>query len=84
MQTIFKVFSEFVAVLFLFYVLVFGHQACRILAPRPGIKPGPPTLEGQVLYSTQRSQTLEHKAQVWNILVAPEQGVESRSSSPWG
>ena len=49
MQTIFKVFSEFVAVLFLFYVLVFGHQACRILAPRPGIKPVPPTLEGQVL-----------------------------------
>ena len=47
--TIFKVFVEFVTVLLLFYVLVFDHEACEILVPRPGIKPAPPTLEGEVL-----------------------------------
>ena len=28
-----KVFNEFVTILFLFYVLVFWHEACGILAP---------------------------------------------------
>ena len=28
-----KVFNEFVTTLFLFYVLVFWHEACGILAP---------------------------------------------------
>ena len=27
----------------------FGHEACGILAPRPGIEPAPPELEGEVL-----------------------------------
>ena len=27
----------------------FGHEACGILAPRPGIEPAPPALEGKVL-----------------------------------
>ena len=27
----------------------FGHEACRILAPRQGIKPIPPALESEVL-----------------------------------
>ena len=27
----------------------FGHKACGILAPRPGIKRAPPALEGEVL-----------------------------------
>ena len=27
----------------------FGHKACGILAPQPGIKPTPPALEGKVL-----------------------------------
>ena len=27
----------------------FGHEACGILAPRPGIEPAPPALEGEVL-----------------------------------
>ena len=26
----------------------FGHEACGILALQPGIKPAPPTLEGEV------------------------------------
>ena len=36
MWTIFKVTTEFVTILFLFYVLVFwffGHKACEVLAP---------------------------------------------------
>ena len=48
MWTIFKVFMEFVTILFLFYVLGFSHEAHRILAPQPGIKPAAPALEGEV------------------------------------
>ena len=33
MWAILKVFIEFVTVLLLFYVLVFGPEACGILAP---------------------------------------------------
>ena len=29
----FKVFVEFITILFPFYVLVLGHEACGILAP---------------------------------------------------
>ena len=29
--------------------LVFGREACGILAPRPGIKPASPALEDEVL-----------------------------------
>ena len=42
MWTIFKVFIEFVTTL-----LLFGCEACGILAPRPGIEPAPPALEGE-------------------------------------
>ena len=49
MWTIFKVFIEFVIILLLFYVLDFGHEACGILAPWPGIEPALPALEGEVL-----------------------------------
>ena len=35
--------------LVLFYVLVFGQEACGILALQPGIEPAPPALEGVVL-----------------------------------
>ena len=27
----------------------FGHEACGVLAPQPGIEPAPPALEGEVL-----------------------------------
>ena len=30
---------------------LFGHEACGVLAPCPGIKPASPTLEGKVLTS---------------------------------
>ena len=36
----FKVFTEFVTILLLFYVLIiFGCKVCEILALSPGIKP---------------------------------------------
>ena len=45
----FKVFIEFVTLRLRLYVLVFfGPKACGILAPRPGIEPTPPALEGEV------------------------------------
>ena len=28
------------------YVLIFGHEACRILVSQPGIKPTTPAVEG--------------------------------------
>ena len=49
MWTIFKVFIEFVTILLLFWF--FGCKACGIPipAPRPGMEPAPPVLEGEVL-----------------------------------
>ena len=32
-----------------FLFCFFGHEACRILAPQPGIEPAFPALEGKVL-----------------------------------
>ena len=50
MWTIFKVFIEFATILLLFYIFwFFGHKACGILAPRPGMEPAPPALEGEAL-----------------------------------
>ena len=50
MWTIFKVFIELVIILLLFFMFwFFGHEACGFLAPRPGIKPATPALEGKVL-----------------------------------
>lgn len=46
----FKVFIEFITILLLFYGFVpFGHEACGILAPQPGIKPIRLAMEGEVL-----------------------------------
>ena len=45
----FKVFKEFVTILFLFYVLVSCGEACGISVPFPWIEPTPPALEGKVL-----------------------------------
>ena len=37
----------------------FGHEACGILAPQPGIEPTPPALEGEVLTSGLPGKPLE-------------------------
>ena len=51
MWTIFKVFIEFTATLFLllFMFCLFGHEACGILVPWPRTEPTPLALEGEVL-----------------------------------
>ena len=49
MLTIFKVFIEFVIVLFLLFAfLLFGHEACGILVPQAGIEPTPFALECEI------------------------------------
>ena len=46
MWAIFKVFIEFVTIMFLFCVLFFfGHEACGILVPQLGIQPISPFIE---------------------------------------
>ena len=51
----FKVFIQLVIILLLFfYVLVFGHKACGILAPRPGTELSSPALEGSLNHQTTR------------------------------
>ena len=47
MRTIFKIFTEFVPILLLFYVLVLEPQV--LWDPQPWIGPAPPALEGGVL-----------------------------------
>ena len=55
----FLAFIEFATVLFLCHVLVFlAHKACGILAPRPGIEPTAPALEGEV-FTTGPSTFIE-------------------------
>ena len=49
MWIVFKVFIEFVMILFWFWLGFFGHKARGILAAWPGVKPTPPALEGEVL-----------------------------------
>ena len=49
MWTIFKVLTEFLTTLFLFYIWFFGHEACGILVPWPGIKLAHPALEGEIV-----------------------------------
>ena len=50
MWTIFQVFVETVIVLLLLFMFwfFFGHEACGILDPQPGIEPVSPALEGRV------------------------------------
>ena len=49
MWIILKVFIESVMYSFCFMFYFFGHKACGILAPQPGIKPALTALEGKVL-----------------------------------
>ena len=54
MWTIVKVSHEFVTILFLFMLWFFGHEACGILAPLPGIETTTPALEGSLNHWTAR------------------------------
>ena len=39
---------------------VFGHEACGILAPQPGIEPAPLALEGEVLTTELPGKSLKN------------------------
>ena len=61
MQTIVKVFIQFVTTqVLLFYVLVFGYKTCRILVSQPGIEPAPPVLEEEILTTGPQGTSLCH------------------------
>ena len=45
----------------------FGHKACGILDPRPGIQPTPPALEGKV--STTGTPGKSQKIQYFKMLI---------------
>ena len=55
----FKVFIEFVTMLFLFMFWFFGLEPPGIIAPRPGIEPTPSALEGMVLITGPPGKSLE-------------------------
>ena len=48
MWPIFKVFIEFVTILLVSCFVFFDHQACGLLAARPGTKSTPSALEGEL------------------------------------
>ena len=47
-SNIFKAFIELVTTVICFMFRFFGHEACEILVPQPGIEPPPPVWEGEV------------------------------------
>jgi len=56
----FTVFIEFVTqYCFCFVFWFFGREACGISAPRPGIKPTDPALEGKVLATGHPGKSME-------------------------
>ena len=66
---ILKVFTEFVIILLLFYVLFFGLKACGTLACRPRIVSAPYALEGKVLTTGPPGKSLPHDSYVLNLWV---------------
>ena len=62
MWAIFKVFVEFVTILFLLFVSWFlGREAWGILDPQPRFETAPPALEGEVLISGPLGRYLDFK-----------------------
>ena len=57
MWTIWKVLS-FLPYSFCFMCWFFGHEACGILTPWPGIELAAPTLEGDILTTGPREKSL--------------------------
>ena len=58
MWTIFKIFIEFVTILF--YVLDLCQETCEILALWPGIEPTPPALEGEILTTGKEVREVQY------------------------
>ena len=56
----FKVFLEFVPILFLGFFFFFGHEACGISALQPGLEPAAPVLEGKVFTTGLPGKSLNY------------------------
>ena len=77
---------------FCFTFCFFGHEACGILALRPGIQPTPPALEGDILTSGPPGKSLYCcvHAQLLScvrLFVTPARGHRlqpARLRCPWG
>ena len=68
MWTTFKVFNEFVIILF-YDLFFFGREACGILGPWPGIKRAPPPLEGVLTIGQPgKSLTVFYNFKNWHML----------------
>ena len=53
----------------------FGHEACGIIVPQPGIEPVPPALEGKVL-----TTGLLEKSQELQVLAPIRQSLKGKHS----
>ena len=51
--------TDFVTVLLVFSVLIFGHEPCGILPPQSVIEPVPPALQGKALTTGLSGKSLE-------------------------
>ena len=61
MWTVFKFFPAFVTILLLLFVFcLFGHEACGVLAPWPGIELTFLALEGEVLTTGLPQKSSSH------------------------
>ena len=66
MWTILKAFVEFITTLLLFYVLIFGPEACGALVPQPGIELALSALEGEILTPGPPGKPL-HQHKFWRM-----------------
>ena len=83
----FKVFIEFVTIFFCFMFWFFGHRACGILAPWPGIEPASPALECEVLTTGPPGKSLRDISEMEQMEVSGRmgtgQGQERRRHLQW-
>ena len=53
---------------FCFMFWFFGHEACGVLVPQPGIEPTPPALEGKVLTTGLPGKSLESFKEIPSVM----------------
>ena len=61
-------------------LFVFDHKACEISAPRPGIKPTSPALEGEVLITGLPGKALVIFKEEGRVIIA---SASSGVGLPW-
>ena len=58
----------------MFFFFFFGHEACGILAPQPGMEPTAPALEGKVLTTGPPGKSLNMFFLTWIIDIVNRHG----------